>query len=118
MWQLIVGGLVAVPLIGMLFVIADLFDAYNDYRDMIFISAGPVEIEQAKHTMWAQMARATILILIALLAGFELFDILDRWWIAGFIYMIAIVGVLDAYRARVSRKKMVQINKRLMADGE
>lgn len=110
MWTLIVWGLIVVPAVGMLFVVADLFDAY---RDLVIVrllrKSGTVEEEQARHTLYAQMARAGVLLAVALLAGFELSDVLFRELTAFMVYVIALVGVADAWRARRARKRMVYL---------
>lgn len=115
MWTLIVWGLVAIPAVGMLFVVADLFDAY---RDLVIVrllrETGTIEEEQARHTLLAQVARAGLLLAVAALAGFELADVLFRELTAAMVYVIALLGVGDAWRARRARKRMVA----MLEDGD
>lgn len=108
-WTWAVTGLVIIPLLGLFAVIADLFDAYNDLLIVRHYKPDSVEEEQAKHTLWAQVARATILVTILLMAGFELIDVLTGNLTALLIYVIALVGVGDAVRARRARKRMTNM---------
>ena len=58
-WTLIVGGLAVVPAIGLVFTVLDLRLAY---RQSVLVSEwlpGSVEAVQARHTVYAQAARAT-----------------------------------------------------------
>ena len=107
-WTAIVAGLVVIPVLGLLAVLADLSDAYNDLIIVRAYRPPPsIEAEEAKHTLWAQVARATSLCIIALMAVFELIDVLNRNGIALLIYLLALVLVADGWRARRARKRMV-----------
>lgn len=109
-WTAAVAGLVALPILGMIYVVADAADAY---RDLVYVRlsgrAGQVEEEQARHTLYAQMARAVVLVAIATMALLELADVLTGDGIALLVYIIAVVGVGDAWRARRVRKRMVRM---------
>ncbi len=107
-WTAVVAGLVIVPAVGLLAVLADLSDAYSDLIIVRTYRPPPsIEAEEAKHTLWAQAARAVSLTIIAAMAVFELIDILSRNGTALLVYMLALVLVADAVRARRARKRMV-----------
>lgn len=107
-WELVVWGLVLVPMIGMIAVVADLVAAYDD---LVLVRSwrpgASVEHEQAKHNLWSQCVRALVLTMIAMIAYAELLDILTREGTASMLYVIAFVGVIDAFRARRSRRRMI-----------
>lgn len=106
-WTAVVAGLVVLPVLGMLFVVADAIDAFRDLVRVQLTIPGEVEEEQARHTLYAQIARAVVLTVIAVMALLELADVLTGDGIALLVYVIALVGVGDAWRARRSRKRMV-----------
>lgn len=110
LWTLVVGGLVVLPIVGLLVVLADLVDAYNDLILVRAYRPAPsVEEEQARHTLWAQIARAVSLVLIVVMATSELLDVLNRDGIAAILYLIVVVLVGDAYRSRRARKRMISL---------
>lgn len=109
-WTLFVAGLVILPILGMIAVFADIADAHHDLVLVRQWTSPPcIEEEQAKHNLWSQMARGVLLLLVAGLAMSELLDVLNRWGIAGVIYLFAIVLVADAIRSRRTRKRMVEL---------
>lgn len=109
-WTAAVAGLVILPVLGMLWVVADAADAYRDLTWVRLAGrAGEVEEEQARHTLYAQVARAVTLVVISTMALLELVDVLTGDGIAALVYVIAVVGVADAVRARHARKRMVRL---------
>lgn len=104
-----VAGLIVVPAIGLVGVLLDLRDAYNDlWRMRVSQYAGELEETQALHEVRGQIARAGGLAVIVLMAVLELTGVLDGTWLVVLIYVLTIIGVVDAWRARFARKKMVR----------
>jgi len=110
MWTVLTWGLVALPAVGMLALLADIADARRDLhlvREEGLV--GSVQEEQAKHNFRAQASRAAVLTVIGLMALLQLVDVLTGEWLAALIYVITIILVADSWRARLARKKMIRL---------
>lgn len=106
--RLAVIGLVMLPLGGIVFAVLEIISAH---RDLWLVRVSPkttsADERMALHSLWSQMARLTGLVVIAVMATLEIVGTMNGELLVVLIYVLTIVGVADAWRARRLRTKMM-----------
>lgn len=109
-WTAIVSGLVVIPVVALLYVVRDLFDAYADLE--IVSSYRPqssIEYLYARHALISQASRAAALVLLAVMPLLALLNVSSRNNIVILFYGVSGILAWDAVRTRRARKRRIEL---------